>query len=91
MKKLVKATFLTVLTAGLIATAIGPSAVMAQDPATTNTPALPPSFRTPLIRDMDLIDRVKALSVRVADLEARNTELAKRLAELEVRLGTIKK
>jgi hypothetical protein len=82
---------LTIVTGVLLATILGiPAIAVAQEPA-TNQPTLPPSFRTPLIRDMELIDQVKALSARVATLETKNADLAKKLADLEAKLATAKK
>ena len=91
MKTYVKAIVLTIVTAVLLATILGiPTIAVAQEPA-TNQPALPQSFRTPLARDMELVDQVKALSARVADLETKNAALAKKLADLEAKLAAARK
>lgn len=79
----------TVLAVVLLATSIGWSTAVAEEPATVK-PAPQPAFRTPLVRDLELVDQVKALTTRIADLEAKNAELAKKLAAVEAKLATIK-
>jgi hypothetical protein len=90
MKTYVKSTFLSALTVGLVSTAIGLSAAIAQEPA-TNKPAPSPYFRTPLVRDLDLVAQVNALSARVAELETKNADLAKKVASLEAKAAAVKK
>lgn len=78
------------LTAGLIMAAAGVKTAFAQDPA-TNKPAPQQSFRTPLVRDLDLLDQVKALTARVTALEAKNAELVKKMADLEARVAAARR
>lgn len=84
MRTLSKVALLTALPAA-IAAAICISTAMAQQPATN----APPSFRVPLVRDMELLDQVKALTARVTDLETRNADLTKKVASLEARLAAL--
>lgn len=83
MKTLGRVAFLAVLAAGMAMIAV------AQNSA-TNKPA-PPAFRTPLVRDLELVDQVKSLNSRVADLEAKNADLLKRVAALEAKLASARK
>jgi hypothetical protein len=73
----------------VVLAAIGVTMAVAQDPA-TNKPAQQ-TFRTPLVRDIELLDQVKALTARVAALEAKNAEMAKKMADLETKLAAARR
>lgn len=81
MKKTTTCVLLAALAAGLVSFGI------AQD-STTNKPPQQ-AFRTPLVRDLDLLDQVKGLTARVADLEAKNADLAKKLSALEAKVAAL--
>lgn len=86
MKVRMKAPVLAVV---LLATSIGWSTAVAEEPSTAK-PAPQPVFRTPLVRDLEPVDQVKALTAGIADREAKNAELAKKLAAVEAKPATIK-
>lgn len=74
----------------IVLAAVVAGAAFAQDPA-TNKPAPQQTFRTPLVRDLDLLDQVRALAARVTALEAKNTELVKKVADLEAKVAAVRK
>jgi hypothetical protein len=74
----------------VVLVAVGVTAALAQDPA-TNKPAAQSTFRTPLVRDLELVDQVKGLAAKVAALEAKNAEMAKKIADLESKLAAVRR